>query len=274
MKKKLSSNEILTMNYVDFLALINETNRPPGGKDSVRRLAINSFINSNSLVLHSGCNTGFCSFEISHTTKCKVNAIDINKNMIFSARRRLEKEPIFFKKRISFDVIDAHKLPFKDNYFDLVFSGGSTAFMKNPSKVVKEYKRVCKPYGFIGDICLFYKKKPPLELLDKINKLLNLKIQPWGKDYWVSLYTKENLELYYDYISDMPYAPKEKDVKEYAKKMIEGSLYDYPKKVRKIAEDKLYNYMNLFNENHKFLMYGVLLFRKDFQEEQITLFGK
>lgn len=274
MTEKLNVKIIQKMNYVDFLALLNETNRPAGGKDSVRRLALNSFVNFKSNVLHSGCNTGYCSFEICHLVKCRVTAIDINKNMIDTAQRRLEKEPKFYREKISFLVGNAHHLAFKDNQFDLVFSGGSTAFMKNPRLVVQEYKRVCKPYGFIGDMCLFYKTKPPRALLEKINELIGISIKPWGKDYWVGLYQNEDLELYYEYTNDMPYMPTERKVKEYCKIMVNDSLGKYSDSVKNAAQEKLFNYMNLFNENHKYLSYCVLLFRKDFIKEQISLFGK
>lgn len=272
--KMLTKNEVLKMGYVDFLALLNETNRPPGGKDSVRRMAINSFINFKSRVLHSGCNTGYCSFEISHLTKCKVNAIDVNRNMVAAGKKKLKSEPAIFKNNITFSVGDAHKLNFKSNMFDLVFSGGSTAFMKNSPRVVKEYKRVCKSYGFVGDMCMFYKKKPPLSLLNKINKLLNIEIKPWDKKYWVSLYTNEGLELFYDYTNNMPYNPTNKEVMVYCEKMVRDAFIGQDDDVIKLGIKKFFSYMSLFNENHKYIAYSVLIFRKDMVKEQIALFGK
>src|SRR4030042_4970114 len=274
MNRQLTEKDIIDMSYVDFLALLNQTNRPPGGKDSVRRIAINSFIDSNSRVLHSGCNTGYCSFEIVHLVKCNVVAIDINKNMVLAAKNKLKLEPNLFKKKFSFQVGDAHKLKFKSDSFDLVFSGGSTAFMSDPSRVVREYKKVCKPYGFVGDMCLFYKKLPPTNLLNKVNKLLNIKIKHWGKEYWLSLYNNEDLELYYDYTNEMPYDPTNKKIREYSKKMVELSLDNYTNNVKRVAVEKLFEYMTLFNKNNKYLSYCVLLFRKDISRKQISLFGK
>jgi len=274
MNKKYTKKEIMEMDYVDFLALLNETNRPPGGKDSIRRMAINSFLTENSSVLHSGCNTGYCSFEITHLTKCKTTAIDINENMVDASHKKLKKEPEVFRKKISFHVADAHNLAFKDNSFDLVFSAGSTAFMKNPSRVVCEHKRVCKPYGFVGDICIYYKKKAPVKLLNNINKLLKIEIKPWNKNYWVSLYQNEELELYYDFTDNMPYHPNKKEVSEYCEKMVKNAFFNQPPKITEAAIEKLFGYMSLFNENHKYIAYSVLIFRKDVVKEQVTLFGK
>jgi ubiquinone/menaquinone biosynthesis C-methylase UbiE len=272
--KKITLEEIKNMPYVDFLAFIKEVNRPPGGKDSVRRMALNSFINFKSSVLHSGCNTGYCSFEMAHLTKCKTKAIDVNRNMVAAANEKLKSEPVQYKKNMSFEVGDAHKLRFKDNSFDLVFSGGSTAFMRDPSRVVKEYKRVCKPYGFVGDMCMFYKSDPSPDLIKKINDLLKIEIKPWKKDYWVSLYEKEGLELYYDYTADMPHDPTSKEVERYCQQMVKEVLKGYSNDIIEVAIKKFYGYMSLFNENHKYIAYSVLLFRKDEFKEQVSLFGK
>ena len=59
----INAKEIITMSYVDLMAFIGETNRPPGGKNSIRELVINTFVNSESSVLDVGCNTGYCTFD-------------------------------------------------------------------------------------------------------------------------------------------------------------------------------------------------------------------
>lgn len=259
------------MDYVSFMGFLDETNRPPGGKDSMRRMAQNAFLTSSSKVLHSGCNTGYCSFELSHLTKCKVTAIDRNDFMIASAKKRLASEPLPFRKLITFKKGDARKLEFKDNSFDLVMSGGSTAFMDERDKVVKEYQRVCKPYGFVGDVVLYYHKDPPKQVISNINKALNITIQKWSKEDWINLYTKAGLETFYVYDSKMPFYPSASDVRNYCEQMVQR-LSLSPESHR-VAVNKLQVYMTMFNENHRYLSYAILLFRKTPKDEQITLFG-
>lgn len=270
-KFKMDREYIKNLDYVSFMGFLNETNRPPGGKDSIRRMAQNAFLTSKSHVLHSGCNTGYCSFELSHLTKCRVTALDINPHMLSSAKEKLSKELLPYRKLISFQIGDAHKLNFKDNTFDLVMSGGSTAFMRDKKKVVSEYMRVCKPYGFVGDIFLYYHADPPQELVDTINEELGISIQKWDKNYWVSLYTDSGLEEYYIYDTKMPTYPSADDVKTYSEILVQQkNLSD---ECRQAAVEKLSHYMNLFNENHKYLSYAVLLCRKVPEKEQISLFG-
>lgn len=263
--------QIKHMDYVSFMGFLDETNRPPGGKDSMRRMAQNTFLNSSSKVLHSGCNTGYCSFELCHLVKCRVTAIDRNDAMIASAEKRLANEVLPYRDLITFNKGDARSLQFDNDVFDLVMSGGSTAFMDDKEKVVQEYKRVCKPYGFVGDVVLYYHNDPPLELIENINTLLNISIKKWSKDDWVDLYTNGGLESYYVYDAPMPYHPTEADVQAYCEQMV-GRL-SLASDARRVSVEKLYEYMSVFNENHKFLSYAVLLFRKVPKEEQVALFG-
>lgn len=264
-------DQIQRMDYVSFMGFLNETNRPPGGKDSMRRMAQNAFLTADSEVLHSGCNTGYCSFELCHLTKCRVTAIDQNEEMLHSANERLENELEPYRSRITFEKGDAHGLRFADNSFDLVMSGGSTAFMRDKEKVVSEYVRVCKPYGFVGDVFLYYKTEPPQELLDRLNRKLDLSIQKWTRDYWVSLYTNAGLEEYYSFDAPMPTYPTDGDVQAYCEALL--SERPFSQQARDAAFSKLYEYMTLFNENHKYLNYTILLCRKVPEKEQVSLFG-
>ncbi|MCL5795294.1 MAG: class I SAM-dependent methyltransferase, partial [Patescibacteria group bacterium] len=151
----ISEKDVAKMSYVDLMAFLSEVNRPPGGKNSIRQLVINTFIDRNSLVLDVGCNTGYCAFEIAHLTKCKVVGVDLSQSMIEEANRNKLADKISVNL-VKFQVADAMKLPFKNNTFDLVMSGGSTVFVDNIENAIKEYKRVVKDWGFIGDINFFY----------------------------------------------------------------------------------------------------------------------
>lgn len=268
---KMDSKKIRDMDYVSFMGFLDETNRPPGGKDSMRRMAQNAFLTSTSRVLHSGCNTGYCSFELCHLIKCEVTAIDVNDSMLASARKRLSAEPLPYRKLITFKKGDARKLRLADNSFDLVMSGGSTAFMDEKEKVVREYSRVCKPYGFVGDVVLYYHKNPPKGVISRINQALNISIKKWSKDDWISLYTSAGLEPYYTHDAPMPFYPTASDVRAYCEQMVQRLALTPASHA--VAVKKLQVYMTMFNENHRYLSYAVLLFRKDPSKEQVTLFG-
>ncbi len=64
--------DIEKLSYTDFVSLIQEENRPSGGKNTIREILINTFINKDSKVLEVGCTNGFTSLEIARTIGCKV----------------------------------------------------------------------------------------------------------------------------------------------------------------------------------------------------------
>lgn len=269
----MTPDQIRQMDYVSFMGLLNETNRPPGGKQTIRKIAQNAFLAKESHVLHAGCNTGYCSFELSHLAKCRVTAIDINEKMLDSARQRLAAEPLPYRNLISFVRGDAHRLCFDNDTFDLVLSGGSTAFMRDKEMVVREYARVCKPYGFIGDAFLYYREEPPLELTRRVSEALRVDVAIWKRDDWISLYTEAGLELYYTNDGSMISTPDDVEIRAYCNSIIDQTVFEQHA-AREAALSKLTGYMRLFSENHTYLAYTIILCRKTLGREQASLFGR
>lgn len=265
---KITPQKIKRMSYVELIAFLEQINRPPGGKDSIRLAVQNCFITKDSKVLDVGCNTGYCSFEIAHLTKCRVTGIDISTDMIRVAKKLQKADSL--GSLIRFISTDAMRLPFKNETFDVVISGGSTAFINDKEKAVSEYKRVLKPWGFIADINFFYKTRPPREIINKLNKLMKTKIEPWNINYWLNLYNKRELEKYFIYTNDVKQVKKEK-IKEYCIEM--ATQKSLSKEGQQVLIKRLIDIMTLFNKNYKYLAYGVFILRKRPVEDQISLFG-
>lgn len=264
----MSPEEIAKMHYVDLMAFVGEVNRPPGGKNSVRQVVQNTFINSESSVLDVGCNTGYCSFELASLVKCKVTGVDISHNMIKEAQSiaklcSMLKPPVFM-------VGDGMKLDFPDESFDLVMSGGSTAFIDDKKRALDEYTRVAKQWGFIGDINFFYREKPSQLLLDELNKLLGINIVPWDINYWKDLYSSAGLEEYYVYTCPAKTATEE-EIKRYGEAM--SNKQGLSSAAKKVLETRITGIMTLFNKNNSLLSNGVFIYRKRPTPEQVSLFG-
>ncbi len=265
----LTKKQVQEIPYVSFMALLDEVNRPPGGKDSLRKVVQNSFITKDSNVLDVGCNTGFCTFEIAHLTKAKVTGIDISSDMIAAAKRYKTKDPL--GALTTFKVADGMNLPFKDATFDVAFSGGSTAFIDDKKRAIKEYSRVVRPWGFVVDINFYYHKTPPAALLKRLNNLLGIDIKPWNLKYWTSVYESAGLESYYRYAKKVKLVTK-KDVRDYCRELSQEKVHS--KDVEKAIFERLNKTMSLFNQNHQYLSYGVFIYRKRPYKEQISLFDR
>lgn len=96
--------------------------------------------NKNSVVLDIGCGGGRLTIQISDFVK-KIFAIDYSNSSIKFAKK---ENP---RKNVEYSVMDANKLEFEDNSFDLVIS--HAVFCKNMcgAKALKESYRVLKPKG-------------------------------------------------------------------------------------------------------------------------------
>lgn len=87
----------------------------------------------------------------------------------------------FKNKNIKLTISDAHALPYKNNYFDLVFHFGGINQFKNIKKAISEMSRVCKKNGevFFSDEGMGpWRKKTELYLALKENNSLWSKSPP------------------------------------------------------------------------------------------------
>lgn len=274
--KDITIQEINDLSYTDFIALIKETNRCPGGKDTIRRVIQNSFINRESRILEIGSNTGFTSLEVAHLVKCRVDGIDVSKNCVLEAKNKLSQDTEEIKKLVNFQIGSAYKIPFDNGTFDLLIVGGATSFMDKKSKAVSEYVRVVKPWGFISVTQLFYAKTPPTKVVDAVSEAIGVKINPWGKDQWLSIFIEQTnkLEKYYFYESRLTHR-EPKSIDDYvdhflSKSHIQGLEADVQEAIR----NKWKGYLEVFNENHKYLGYFTVLFRKTQYDEEPELFTR
>jgi len=268
--RSFTEDEINRMSYVKFISLIKEVNKPPGGLSYLLRLIRMMGISERSSVLDVGCNTGYVSFEVSHFTKCKVVGIDIDKDMIRTANKIKKFDS--FKKRIVFKVADAKNLPFASNTFDFIIVGGSLAFIDDKLMALKEFLRVLKPWGLIGDLEFFYKRNPPKILLRKLKETLEIRIEPWNYNFWLKLYENAGFEIVYYEIMNLKMSKTYREIENYCRKIIER--VPFKNGVKRVAFKKLLNYMTLFNENNKLLDGIMIIARKREYPEQIFLFSK
>lgn len=269
MKKSnnLKKEDIKNMSYTDFISLLKEENRPPGGKRTIREIMINSFISNNSKVLEVGCTNGFTSLEITRTRGCKVIGVDINKNSLANAKERVKNE------NVSFINATAYKLPFKNKSFDLVICGNATSFMNNKNKAIKEYLRVTKDWGFIALTPMYYIKKPPIKLVRKVSNIIGSKIKIMTKNQWMKLIKKEWFEIYYT--KDYKFGKKsDKQIRKYINLFLnKPHIKSLKEDVKKEISRKWLEIIKIFSKNLTYVGYTIVLLRKRTEVEEKELFN-
>ncbi|EHQ91111.1 class I SAM-dependent methyltransferase [Desulfosporosinus youngiae] len=109
-----------------WLRLLRES-RPPGEKLEV---------------LDIGTGPGFFPLLLSEMGH-QVTAIDCTESMLATARENAEGAGF----DVSFHLMDAHKLAFEDNSFDMILTRNVTWLMYDPPAAYREWHRVLKPGG-------------------------------------------------------------------------------------------------------------------------------
>lgn len=105
---------------------------------------------SEGVCVDAGAGPGYLSIELAKITNLQVYALDIDPEAIEIARKNIAAAGL--SERIKPVLANVEKMPFPDNFADLVVSRGSFIFWKNKVQAFKEVKRVLKPGGvaFIG----------------------------------------------------------------------------------------------------------------------------
>jgi ubiquinone/menaquinone biosynthesis C-methylase UbiE len=271
--ENITSSQVENMTYVEFISLLRETNRCPGGKKTIRKILQNTFVNSKSKVLEVGSNTGFTSLEIARVTKCHVIGIDVVERAVLESRRELSNDDPDIQNLVKFDIGSALDIPYPDNTFDLVVVGGATSFIENKPQALKEYYRIIVPWGFLSATNLYYHETPPDKVVQDVSDIIGTKIVPWSAEEWINLFN--NNTLFETYLFEKhrlaPQSPER--ISEYVEYFLKKEhLCNLPIEVKNAISRRWKKTLNVFNENHKYLGYMLTLFRKRVLPEELELF--
>lgn len=88
----------------------------------------------------------------------KVVGIDLSKDMLVHARRRLDSEPMPWVEDLM--QMDAQKMTFPDHSFDKVVAMYVASVVPDLPQLMREIRRVCKPNGTIVFLNHFQNKNP------------------------------------------------------------------------------------------------------------------
>lgn len=270
----ITVSDIEKMSYTDFIALLKETNRCPGGKRTIRRIRELIHIDNSTKILDVGSNTGFTSLEFSHITPAHITGIDISEACVIESKKLLSEDIESVKPRVTFQVASAYEIPFPDNEFDVIMTGGATSFMADKSKAITEYFRVLKPWGFLIMSPLTYHTEPPSNVIDDVSKIIGTQIKPMKKEDWIKIATEtvKDFELYFQEshtLSSRTYEDMSAYVDYFINKDHIKSVSD---EVKNAIKERWTNILKVFNENHKYLGYDIIVSRKRVEPEEPELF--
>lgn len=201
----INAEDIDNLDYNQLIGIVKETNRPPGGKNTVFEIINRLHLSKDSKILEIGTSTGFTPIEISRLVRCPITSIDINENSLAEAKDRAKNEGY---DNIDFVKADVNNLPFDSESFNVVIVGNVFSLLSNKTKALDECMRVCKKDGFIVAIPMYYVKSPSDELIKKISDAIKVNITLLQKSDWANFFSVPGLETYwskdfnFDYIAN------------------------------------------------------------------------
>ena len=261
MKKieNLTPEDIKKMSYNEIIGLVRETNRTPGGLNTIKTVARMLNLNNNSKILDIGTSTGHTALEFGRLLNCEVVGIDINDESIKTATERCSR---FKLDKVKFQIDDATNMSFKDGIFDVVFAGNVTSLVNNREAALNEYWRVLKPNGYLVAVPMYYIKEPSKKLVDDVRKAIQVNIEVQHKEDWKDFFLRENDEMFEEV--DFKFLKcSDEEINEFCKNILER---DHLKKLSKESMETLkecyYNFMHLFNENNSHMGFTVFIIRR------------
>jgi len=268
---ELTPDHIAAMNYNELISIVQETNRPPGGFESIRTIALQAFLGPGKAVLEIGTSTGYSAIELAALTRARITAIDVNARSLSVATERAHQAGV--SEYIQFEQQDAHALTYPDNAFDLVLCGNVTSLLAEPERALKEYARVCKGGGFVAAIPMYYITAPPAGLVERVSAAIQVSLQVRYQDYWKGFFVRPGMELCWsrDYAFD---DVSEGDVGRYVDELLQRPhLQGLEPETAKALQRVYSRYMMLFRENLTYMGFSILLLRKAYAGIEPQLFA-
>jgi len=273
-QNRLTEDDIDQMSYTDFIALLDETNRCPGGKKTIRRIRELIHIDGKTNILDVGSNTGFTSLELSRITPAKISGIDISESCVSQAEKSLSEDIGSVRSRVTFQVASSYNIPFPGDNFDLIMAGGATGFMDDKSKAIHEYLRVLKPWGFLVMSPLTYHTQPPQKMVDDVSEIIGTTIKPMTTKDWINTVDEisEDFEFYFSEPHKL--SPRiSEEIDEYVDYFLKKDhIKILSESVKDAIKRRWLSILRVFNENHKYLGYSIIVFRKRPVVEEPELF--
>jgi len=156
-----------------------------------------------------GSGPGTLIVELCKRTRMHWINADINPNFFPNFYRQAEKNHL--GHRVSAIFADAHNLPFRDNYADIIVSRGSYHFWEDKVRAFSEIYRVMKP-GAVAYIGRGFSKNLPIETAKKIRAKQGKKMKYDVDKKANELSNIMNILGIKDYRIDRPKPPGSEDV--------------------------------------------------------------
>lgn len=178
----------------DFLKMLGRTRLRPGGGIMTDWLLNQVQIDKDMHVLEVACNRGDNLIRIYTKYKCEIIGIDNDPVIVEQAKENIKI--LDLDKEIEVKNMDALKLDFEDETFDLIINEAMLTMLPNEekAKVLKNYYRVLKKGGYLltHDVAVKNGKLPFEAIIRQLSKFANMKVYPLTVENWNKLFIENS----------------------------------------------------------------------------------
>lgn len=186
--------EILNLNYTDFVGFINQWNVLPGAHVTLSKWATFSGINADSHILELACTSGFSSREIAIMTGCAGIGVDISAPSVEAAI--LNKKVYAPGIKITYEVADGHIYEPKEKFSHVVV-GAALKFFGNQKEVTERIvSKYLKDEGFLLASPFFAVRTVPQEVIDRAREVFGITITT--ESYKEAMKAYSDFEIIYE----------------------------------------------------------------------------
>ena len=167
----------------DFLKMLGRTRLRPGGGVMTDWLLNQIQINKGMRVLEVACNRGDNLIRIYPKYKCEITGIDNDPAVVEQAKENIKI--LNLDKEIEVKDMDALKLDFEDETFDLIINEAMLTMLPNEEKAeaLKNYHRVLKKGGYLltHDVAV---ENECEDAKRQLSRFANMNVHPLTVENW------------------------------------------------------------------------------------------
>lgn len=252
--------DVAELSFSQVVGLVNEPNMCSGGSATIRTVLREApGVGPGSRILEVGSNTGFSVLEMAAASRADVFGIDIEDASVRFAKAKAKALAL---TNAYFSVGDGTRIDFPDGHFDLVFASNVTSFIPDRTAAISEYYRVLRPFGVLAAVPIFYRERPPAELLRAVEVAVGAPMPGFSREDWKEMFGRAGSELIFS--ADHRYDDlDEVRIDAYVVEVLAQPCNDgLAPDVREAATERLRYFYRLFNRNLQYAGYAIFLYRK------------
>ncbi len=134
------------MDYPTFVAMVNQTNVPPGAYMTLNAWALHGRVDAASCVLEVACTTGFSSRELARATGCSAFGFDRSADAVALAQYNYRR----IDPALRLDYVQADGLTFSTSQtFSHIVVGAALGFFPDPQAMARRLVGFLEDGGYV-----------------------------------------------------------------------------------------------------------------------------